>query len=66
MPGERVSDFMTSTKGPKFIPVTYAKVTEIGSSGVLQKSEFLSLNADEIVCLLPKSSLQKMDYQKEF
>ncbi len=66
VPGERVSDFMTSANGSKFIPVTDARIFEIGSSSLLQKTEFLSLNKEKIVTLLPKSNLQKMDYQKAF
>ena len=66
IPGERVSDFMTSANGSTFIPITEAKISEIGSGCILQKTEFLSLNKDEIVCLLPKSNVQKMDYQRDF
>ena len=65
-PGDRITDFMCSSNGSKFIPMTNVSISRLENMGVLQKTEYLCINKEEIMCVLPKSNLLKKDYQKEF
>jgi hypothetical protein len=58
-PGERISDFLSSKYDENFIPVTNVKISEIVGSATIQRAEYLSINKNEIICLIPKSNLLK-------
>lgn len=50
--GARLSDFISSAQQKKFIPVTDAMVTDLSGNQVC-KTNFLELNKDEIIFLVP-------------
>jgi len=51
-PGGRISDFISSTAQRKFIAVADAVVTDIFGKEIC-KADFLELNRDEIIFLIP-------------
>ena len=51
--GERITDFMR-TGNSSFLPVTNATISSIYSSMVLVKAEFVSLNRDKVILLVPR------------
>ena len=59
VPGERVTDFLSSKYDEDFIPVTNAKISEIVGSATIQRAEYMSINKNEIICLIPKTDLLK-------
>lgn len=56
--GARLSDFISGVGQKKFIPVTDAIVTDLSGHQVC-KTNFLELNKDEIVFLVPQSEIGK-------
>lgn len=51
-PGGRLSDFMSSIGQKRFIPVKDVTVTDLTGRDVY-KSDFLVLNADEVIFVMP-------------
>lgn len=57
--GARLSDFISSAQQKKFIPVTGAVVSDLSGNQVC-KTDFLELNRDEIVFLVPRSESENI------
>lgn len=58
--GARLSDFISSAQQKNFIPVTGAVVTDLSGRQVCI-TDFLELNRDEIVFLVPKGESKKIE-----
>lgn len=52
--GARLSDFISSAQQRKFIPVADGVVTDLAGNQVC-RTEFLELNKDEIIFLVPET-----------
>lgn len=63
--GERITDFLCALDKKQFIPITNAAIFKVDSLSHLYKTQYLSLNKDEIVLLMPKDQIKKKDYLSE-
>ena len=56
LPQERMPDFMDNSSSP-YLPVTDASVYNLPDGSLIQKTNFLSINRNDVVVIFPVSEI---------
>jgi hypothetical protein len=57
IPGSRITDFMNSSTGQTFIPITEARVYPLSGETPLYSADFLDVNKNYIIVIIPQPKL---------
>ena len=58
LPGGRLTDFITARTIENFIPITEAKIYSITSADLLYQTNFMNINTNFVILILPKRDIK--------